>query len=538
MADRTLDIRIENTKRRNREMKATEEAQYLQQYPNAVILQEPLNLGQVLNEENEAFYDDMDAMQHVLLSNISDISSNQTIANELFKSIASNEDYVRYAVSNWKEITKKLGEMSKPSSKALFNIIKTNVPRRHVTIPQETRLNANGKRSKPDDNDDVGAFNVTYGSDPYAESSHYDGVAESKDDLPVGEPVPTAESAKNLCSSCWQEGIKTTGNASTHFIYTKDEYGKKTPIGENHLNEKWRQENGNQPLQYCMVSKTELSKKQIPKSTRDKFNKLREELNDYISSGHTAIPIDDDDDNDTEEEPEPAEAKPKSTKNLKKRRSPVKTRTRGSSHLPIKIPSSLITKMQSKSTPMKSKSTPLATPDEGTGLKRDPRGRKKAVRIGKGITEQPRYFEINGKLVNLDELRRNKLKVQFAKTYAQVSNLGGIPMLSDELRDCIMSVCEDKYNKRLYKLLSVSDKKIFARFVRNLKIPNVDIDSEDLNVDWNKYNILLGEFQAGNDNKDLIKELKKYIRIAMEDKRISKADGLQLLLEIAEHTSR
>ena len=522
MADRTLDIRIENTKRRNREQKAIEEAQYLQQYPNAVILQEPLNLGQVLNEENEAFYDDMDAMQHVLLSNISDISSNQTIANELFKSIASNEDYVRYAVSNWKEITKKLGEMSKPSSKALFNIIKTNVPRRHVTIPQETRLNANGKRAKPDDNDDVGAFNVPYGSDPSAESSHYDGRAESKNDLPVGEPVPTAESAKNLCSSCWQEGIKTTGNASTHFIYTKDEYGKKTPIGENHLNEKWRQENGNQQLQYCMVSKTELSKKQIKKPTRDKFNKLREELNDYISSGNTAIPIDDDDDddddndNDSEEEPEPAKVNPK-----KSSLTILKEATSKSSKPKITRSSSLESALK-----------------KGEGLKRDPRGRKKAVRIGKGITEEPRYFEINGKLVNLDELRRNKLKVQFAKTYAQVSNLGGIPMLSDELRDCIMSVCEDKYNKRLYKLLSVSDKKIFARFVRNLKIPNVDIDSEDLNVDWNKYNILLGEFQAGNDNKDLIKELKKYIRIAMEDKRISKADGLQLLLEIAEHTSR
>ena len=70
--------------------------------------------------------------------------------------------------------------------------------------------------------------------------------------------------------------------------------------------------------------------------------------------------------------------------------------------------------------------------------------------------------------------------------------------------------------------------------IRNVaKLFDVDIDVEEDDSFDNEFNILIGEYEAGNDSVLLRNKIKKYISHGMKIGKLTKKHGYDLLLELS-----
>ena len=76
------------------------------------------------------------------------------------------------------------------------------------------------------------------------------------------------------------------------------------------------------------------------------------------------------------------------------------------------------------------------------------------------------------------------------------------------------------------------DKRVVKRFINACKI-DVDINT-DLDKEFQQtFEILLGEYQGGNDSPQVKKELKKYVLEALQENKIPKSHAMLLLYELS-----
>ena len=77
-----------------------------------------------------------------------------------------------------------------------------------------------------------------------------------------------------------------------------------------------------------------------------------------------------------------------------------------------------------------------------------------------------------------------------------------------------------------FKSLSVTEKRILKRLYSFLKIDH----TLDHNEDFQKqFQVMYGSFLAGNNNEDLIKQLKEYVKLAEHEAIISKLEAKNML---------
>ena len=134
-------------------------------------------------------------------------------------------------------------------------------------------------------------------------------------------------------------------------------------------------------------------------------------------------------------------------------------------------------------------------------------------------------------MLNVSDLKQNKIKLLSSKTMLESSVFKSHPKISNNLKEIILDTINDKYNKKLFDLLQKPDRRIFTKLINTLKIP-IDMDNNDDADENTQFQILLGEFEAGNTSIEVKNSLKRHIRLAIQDKRISKVDGLELLLDL------
>lgn len=171
---------------------------------------------------------------------------------------------------------------------------------------------------------------------------------------------------------------------------------------------------------------------------------------------------------------------------------------------------------------------------EGFGI------RRRNNKVGRGLNlvqEEPKYKAFGKYIIHWGQLNNNDiLNVKYAC-------MGNIPSLkpsaiSDVFKEFIIDILETgKLNERMYKQIPNEEKKIFEKMVmgaglmNQLKLKRVYIDQEL--EDIKKFNILKGEYLAGNDSDKLKKELRRYVVQFMNDNRISKNEGTRLLMELS-----
>jgi hypothetical protein len=79
---------------------------------------------------------------------------------------------------------------------------------------------------------------------------------------------------------------------------------------------------------------------------------------------------------------------------------------------------------------------------------------------------------INGKYIDLNKLKNNIICIRYCKTRALVPNVK-VQHVSNDIKEIINDIIDDKFEKRLFEKLNVNDKRLVKRIVDSLKL---DID--------------------------------------------------------------
>jgi hypothetical protein len=167
---------------------------------------------------------------------------------------------------------------------------------------------------------------------------------------------------------------------------------------------------------------------------------------------------------------------------------------------------------------------------------------KRKKQTGKGITKEDK--EINHRMfgnykINIPKLKANILHVAY-KCGSPVRNIQA-RYISDEFKDFIENFLEtNKFNESIYKNLSDAEKKHFFDVVHmhgsgiykqmDIKLKNPFYQEEQ--NDMRRFEILRSEIEAGNDNRDMIKELKSLILKLSKSGKISRREAMQTIEEL------
>jgi hypothetical protein len=196
----------------------------------------------------------------------------------------------------------------------------------------------------------------------------------------------------------------------------------------------------------------------------------------------------------------------------------------------LQAPSSAVSDATSKET--------FSTEKSGYGLKAK-NGRIRTKKIGEGLKYEPEptYRQFGKYVINIPQLKeRDILNVKFP-------SLGRIPQfkptpISDVMKEFILELLETgKVSNRIYEQIPIEERQLFEKIATGAGILNAlklkrTISNED-KEDNDRFTLLKGEYLAGNNSVALLKELRKLVVKFMSQGKISKHDGMNLLIELS-----
>lgn len=152
----------------------------------------------------------------------------------------------------------------------------------------------------------------------------------------------------------------------------------------------------------------------------------------------------------------------------------------------------------------------------GNGLRR----RKKNIIMGKGVSVDSKYY------VDSEKLNKNILCIKYKSNANKKVNDVAI---NNDTKAIIKDILFNKFDASKYEKLSVDDKQKIILFIKAMNLDDLGIKDTELETFFNDYTIRLAEVQSGNDNKDLIKQLKKDTLKLMKLGRINRTEGYDIL---------
>jgi hypothetical protein len=140
-------------------------------------------------------------------------------------------------------------------------------------------------------------------------------------------------------------------------------------------------------------------------------------------------------------------------------------------------------------------------------------------------THKGKFLDLNKFVIDADRLSNNEVLIRYPKNGKKK---GDIFQVSDDIRDMIMNIGNNKFDMNRYMSLSKSDKKQFCKFCdmchMDIGLPN-DFEDEE-----NQYKIYLGSHEAGNSEPILKYLLDQYVN----KKTLSKINYLEALKIISQ----
>lgn len=177
----------------------------------------------------------------------------------------------------------------------------------------------------------------------------------------------------------------------------------------------------------------------------------------------------------------------------------------------------------------------------GKGNKSTMGFKAKRIKIGKGVgrvEEQPKYRTFGKYVIHNDQLQeQNRLNFKYP-SLGQISHIKPVSV-SDNYKEFILDILDsDKMNQKHYESLNPDEKTHFHRVVEGaglvgkfkLKKLNDDIDEKEAN----RFEVLKGSMLAGNNNPQMIKELKGLTIKFIKGGKINKKEGEELLYYLLE----
>jgi hypothetical protein len=164
---------------------------------------------------------------------------------------------------------------------------------------------------------------------------------------------------------------------------------------------------------------------------------------------------------------------------------------------------------------------------------------KQRVMVGRGIAvkETPSYKQYGKYAVHIPQLEQQDILNVKYKSLGQVPKFKPFPV-SDIFRDFMLDLLENgKPNSRVYHQICPKERKVFEEMSIGAGVWNglglkrtTTSDDED---EAKRFELLRGEYVAGNNNPKVISELRRLVVKMMSDGRIRKAQGLELLMELS-----
>lgn len=163
----------------------------------------------------------------------------------------------------------------------------------------------------------------------------------------------------------------------------------------------------------------------------------------------------------------------------------------------------------------------------------------KKIKIGRGLSvkQTPSYREYGKYAIHIPQLEQQDILNVKYKSLGQIPKFKPIPV-SDIFRDFILDLLENgKPNVRVYTQIAPEERKFFEEMSigagvwtgLGLKRTTTSTDEEENK----RFEILRGEYMAGNNNPKLISELRRLVVKMMNDGRIRKNQGVELLMELS-----
>jgi ribosomal protein L15 len=161
------------------------------------------------------------------------------------------------------------------------------------------------------------------------------------------------------------------------------------------------------------------------------------------------------------------------------------------------------------------------------------------IKVGGGVKvrQQPTYAHFGKYIIHIPHLTdKNVFNVKYP-------SMGSIPSIkpmtiSDDYKDFVLDVLDSgKMNERILKKLPDNEIRHFEKVVSGagltevLKLKRGNTNEEKKDLD--RYYLLRGEIEAGNNAESVIKELRGLIVKFMNDGRVHKSEGLHLLMELS-----
>ena len=131
--------------------------------------------------------------------------------------------------------------------------------------------------------------------------------------------------------------------------------------------------------------------------------------------------------------------------------------------------------------------------------------------------------------VDLKKLKNNILSIKYSST----KNYKLSPIaISEATKDVINDIIKHEFNKRIYDKLNHDEQKIIIRFV-NIMDYDINIKDDGLEKLYNDFEIMRGEYMAGNDSIIVKKQLRSMIMDLMNRKRIPQFKAFQMMFELS-----
>jgi hypothetical protein len=158
----------------------------------------------------------------------------------------------------------------------------------------------------------------------------------------------------------------------------------------------------------------------------------------------------------------------------------------------------------------------------GRGIK--PEGRKSVSR---------KYLGNNENIyIDLKKLKANILVVKYTSSDGNIPSLK-TQSITNNVKECIESCIGDSFNQTLFDGLNPDDKRLVKRFLRITKFNNIDLEDKDDAQFQINYEILLGEFNSGNNSPLVKNQLKKYVLQALAENQIPRNEAMMLIFQLS-----
>lgn len=166
-------------------------------------------------------------------------------------------------------------------------------------------------------------------------------------------------------------------------------------------------------------------------------------------------------------------------------------------------------------------------------------GRKPILikKIGKGLepVETPSHIQFGKYLLHANNMNKSVLSVHH-KGGGRVQSIP-VQSMSEDLRDFIVEVLQNKKaSQKLFSRLPLSEQKLFEKMSKGagvhhtLGLKPVKTDEDEKLED--RFEVLKGEWLAGNNSHELVRELRKIVIYFMEEGRLTKSQARELLMTI------